>query len=100
MIISGGENIYPAEVENVLHTLPEILEAAVIGVPDEKWGETVKAVVVLKEGKSLSERDIIVFCKKNLASYKKPTSVDFVQELPRNAAGKVLKAILREMYLK
>nr|MBC8458085.1 AMP-binding protein [Deltaproteobacteria bacterium] len=99
MIISGGENIYPAEVENVLHTLPEILEAAVIGVPDEKWGETVKAVVVLKEGKSLSERDIIVFCKKNLASYKKPTSVDFVQELPRNAAGKVLKGILREMYL-
>ena len=98
MIISGGENIYPAEVENVLHTLPEILEAAVIGVPDEKWGETVKAVVVLKQGKSLSERDIIDFCKKNLASYKKPTSVDFVQELPRNAAGKVLKNVLRDRY--
>jgi len=100
MIISGGENIYPAEVENVLHMVPEILEAAVIGVPDEKWGETVKAVVVLKAGHSLSERDIIAFCKRNLAGYKKPTSVDFMRELPRNAAGKILKGVLREKYLK
>jgi len=100
MIISGGENIYPTEVENVLHKMPGISEAAVIGVPDETWGETVKAVVVLKEGISLSERDIIDFCKENLASYKKPTSVDFVQELPRNAAGKVLKKVLRDGYLK
>jgi acyl-CoA synthetase (AMP-forming)/AMP-acid ligase II len=100
MIISGGENIYPAEVENVLHMMPGILEAAVIGVPDEKWGETVKAVVVLKEGHSLNEREVIEFCKMNLAGYKKPTSVDFVQELPRNAAGKVLKGVLRERYLK
>jgi len=100
MIISGGENIYPAEVENVLHMLPEILEAAVIGIPNEKWGETVKAVVVLKEGESLNEREIIEFCKVNLASYKKPTSVDFIQKLPRNAAGKVLKGILRGRYLK
>ena len=100
MIISGGENIYPAEIENVLHMMPEILEAAVIGVPDEKWGETVKAVVGLKEGHSLNEREIIEFCKRNLAGYKKPTSVDFVQELPRNAAGKVLKDVLRKRYLK
>jgi long-chain acyl-CoA synthetase len=99
MIISGGENIYPAEVENVLHMIPEIIEAAVIGVPDEKWGETVKAVVVLKEGQSLSAKEIIEFCKRNLAGYKKPTSVDFVQELPRNATGKVLKGVLRERYL-
>lgn len=100
MIISGGENIYPAEVENVLHMMPEILEAAVIGVPDEKWGETVKAVVVLKAGHSFSERDIITFCKRNLAGYKKPTSVDFMRELPRNAAGKILKGVLREKHLK
>lgn len=100
MIISGGENIYPAEVENVLHKMPGISEAAVIGVPDETWGETVKAVVVLKEGKPLSEREIIEFVKEHLASYKKPTSVDFVQELPRNAAGKVLKKVLRAGYLK
>jgi long-chain acyl-CoA synthetase len=100
MIISGGENIYPAEIENVLYLMPEILEAAVIGVPDEKWGETVKAAVVFKEGKSLSQREIIEFCKKNLASYKKPTSVEFVQELPKNPAGKVLKKILRERYFK
>ena len=100
MIISGGENVYPAEVENVLHVMPQILEAAVIGVPDEKWGETVKAVVVLKEGQSLSEDDIIQFCKENLASYKKPTSVDFVRELPRNPAGKILKNVLKERYLK
>ena len=100
MIISGGENIYPAEVENVLHLMPEILEAAVIGVPDEKWGETVKAVVVLKERQSLSEKEIIEFCKRNLAGYKKPTSVEFIRELPRNAAGKILKSVLREKYLK
>ena len=100
MIISGGENIYPAEIENVLHMMPEISEAAVIGVPDTKWGETVKAVVVLKESHSLNEREVIEFCKRNLAGYKKPTSVDFVQELPRNAAGKVLKGVLRERYLK
>jgi long-chain acyl-CoA synthetase len=100
MIISGGENIYSAEVENVLHMMPEILEAAVIGVPDEKWGETVKAIVVLREGCSLTGTDIMEFCKKNLASYKKPTSVDFIQELPRNPSGKVLKNVLKEQYSK
>jgi long-chain acyl-CoA synthetase len=99
MIISGGENIYPAEVENVLHMMPEILEAAVIGVPDEKWGETVKAVLVLREGCSLTDTDVMEFCKNNLASYKKPTSVDFIQELPRNPSGKILKNVLKERYL-
>jgi long-chain acyl-CoA synthetase len=98
MIISGGENIYSSEVENVLHMMPEILEAAVIGVPDEKWGETVKAVVVLRQGSILNEMDIMEFCKKNLASYKKPTSVDFIQELPRNPSGKILKNALKAKY--
>ncbi len=100
MIISGGENIYSAEVENVLHMMPEILEAAVVGVPDEKWGETVKAVVVLREGAILTETDVMEFCKKNLASYKKPTSVDFIDELPRNPSGKVLKNLLKTNYTK
>jgi len=98
MILSGDENIYPAEIEEVLHSHPAILEAAVIGVPDERWGETVKAVVVLKEGHYATEKDIIEFCKQRLASYKKPTSVDFVKELPRNPSGKVLKTELRRKY--
>ena len=98
MIISGGENIYPREVEEVLYEHPDILEATVIGVPDEAWGETVKAFVVVKEGKNLSEREAIDFCKKNMASYKKPASVEFMKELPRNPLGKVLKKELRKKY--
>ena len=98
LIISGGENIYPAEIENVLHMMPEVAEAAIIGMPDEKWGETVKAIVVLREGHILSEGDVIDFCRKHLASYKKPTSVDFVNELPRNAAGEFLKGVLKERF--
>jgi acyl-CoA synthetase (AMP-forming)/AMP-acid ligase II len=95
MIISGGENIYPREVEEVLYSHPSILEAAVIGVPDEDWGEAVKAFVVLREGEKASEEEIIDFCKKNLASYKKPKFVEFLDVLPRSAAGKVLKKELR-----
>lgn len=98
MILSGDENIYPAEIEEVLHSHPAILEAAVIGVPDEKWGETVKAIVVLNEGASVTPDEIIGFCKERLSSYKKPTSVDFVDELPRNPSGKVLKKELRKLY--
>jgi long-chain acyl-CoA synthetase len=98
MIISGGENIYSAEVENVLYMHPAILEAAVIGVPHEKWVETVKAVVVLKPEAKATEEDIIDFCKRNLASYKKPTSVEFIHELPKTPSGKVLKWKLRELY--
>jgi len=100
MIISGGENIYPKEIEEVLYTHPSILEAAVIGVPDEKWGEAVKAVVVLKEGEKVTEDEIIEFCKKNLAGYKKPKSVNFIDTLPRTPSGKVLKPELREKYWK
>lgn len=98
MIISGGENIYSAEVENVLYMHPAISEAAVIGVPHEKWVETVKAIVVLKPGAKATEEEIIEFCKQNLASYKKPTSVEFVAEIPKTASGKVLKWKLREIY--
>jgi long-chain acyl-CoA synthetase len=98
MIITGGENVYSTEVENVLYMHPGISEAAVIGVPHEKWVETVKAVVVLKPEAQATEEEIIQFCKENLASYKKPTSVEFVRELPKTPSGKVLKKELRERY--
>ena len=98
MIVSGGENIYPVEVEEVLYRHPKILEAAVIGVHDEQWGEAVKAVVVPKAGETLTEEEVIDFCKQHLASYKKPKSVDFADTLPRNPAMKVLKTVLRERY--
>ncbi|WP_209122694.1 long-chain fatty acid--CoA ligase [Alkalihalobacillus sp. BA299] len=95
MIISGGENIYPAEIEEVLYTHPKILEAAVIGVPDTNWGENVKAIVVMKPNETMSVQEVIDYCAKYLASYKKPKVVEFLKELPRNAAGKVLKTALR-----
>ena len=98
MIISGGENVYPAEIEEVLYKHPKILECAVLGVHDEKWGESIKAVVVCKPGEQLSEQEVIDYCKSHLASYKKPRSVDFVESLPRSALGKVLKRVLREQY--
>ncbi len=99
MIKSGGLNIYSKEVEEVLAQHPKIAEAVVIGVPDEKWGETVKAVVVVKEGESLSAEEVIQFCRERLASYKKPTSVAFVDALPKTQfGGKVLKRQLREMF--
>ncbi|RJP25374.1 MAG: long-chain-fatty-acid--CoA ligase [Candidatus Abyssobacteria bacterium SURF_5] len=98
MIISGGANIYPREVEDVLFAHPAVLEAAVIGVPDEKWGENVKALVVLKPAMQCSEEELINHCKANLASYKKPKSIEFVDSLPRNPSGKVLKRVLREKY--
>jgi fatty-acyl-CoA synthase len=98
MIVSGGENIYPAEIEEVLYKHPKILEAAVIGVRDEEWGESVKAIVVTKPGETLTEEEVIDFCKGRLASYKKPRSVEFIDSLPRNPAMKVLKTVLREKY--
>ncbi|MFH1092348.1 MAG: long-chain fatty acid--CoA ligase [Pseudomonadota bacterium] len=98
MIISGGENIYPREVEEVVIQHPAVREVAVIGVPDPTWGEAVKAVVVLRLGESTSEEEIIAFCKDRLASYKKPKSVDFVDALPRSSTMKVLKTVLRETY--
>ncbi len=98
MIISGGENVYPAEVENVLADHPDVSEVAVIGVPHERWGETVKAVVVLKAGALGDGEAIRSFAKERIASYKCPTSVDFVEALPRNPSGKVLKKDLRARY--
>jgi acyl-CoA synthetase (AMP-forming)/AMP-acid ligase II len=98
MIISGGENIYPREVEDALFTHNSVLSAAVIGIPDERWGERVHAVVVLQPDASLTEQELLVFARENLAGYKVPKSVEFVEELPLNPTGKVLKKILREPY--
>ena len=98
MLISGAENIYPAEIEEVLYRHPKVLECAVIGVHDEEWGESVKAVVVCKQGEEMTKEEVVEFCKEHLGSFKKPKSVDFVDSLPRNAAGKVLKTVLREKY--
>jgi len=98
MIISGGENIYAKEIENVLFTHPAVADAAVIGVPDDVWGEAVKALIIRKEGIKVEENEVIDYCKKYLASYKKPKSVEFVAEFPRSTAGKILKRILREKY--
>ena len=100
MIVSGGENIYSTEVEAALFAHPDVIDAAVIGIPNEKYGEVVKACIVKKEGSDLSEEDIINFCKDRIASYKKPQSIDFIDEVPRNASGKVLKKVLREPYWK
>jgi len=98
MIVSGGENIYSREVELVLESHPAVLEAAVIGVPDEEWGEAVKAIVVLREGAKATEEELIEYCKKRLASYKKPRTVEFWDSLPKNPSGKVLKREIREKY--
>lgn len=98
MIITGGYNVYPKEVEDAIFKHPAVMETAVIGVPDETWGESVKAFVVLRPGMEASEEEIVVICKENLASYKKPKSVEFVEALPKNLAGKVLKTELRAPY--
>ncbi|MEM6532068.1 MAG: long-chain fatty acid--CoA ligase [Myxococcota bacterium] len=95
MFISGGENVYPAEVENVIYEMESVAEVAVVGIPNERWGEVGEAVVVLRAGQSVSEEDIIAHCRNGLAKYKVPKSVRFVEALPRNAAGKVLKRELR-----
>ncbi len=98
MIIRGGENISPEEVENVLYSYPKIEEAAVIGVPDPDWGQEPRAIVVLKTGESATGEEIMEHCRQKLASFKRPRSVVFIDELPRNPMGKVLKRVLREKY--
>lgn len=98
MIVSGGENVYPAEVENVLCDHRAVAEVAVIGVPHERWGETVKAIVVLREAMHADESELIDFARTRLAKYKCPTSVVFADDLPRNASGKVLKKDLRQVH--
>jgi fatty-acyl-CoA synthase len=98
MICSGGENIYPAEIENLLADHPDIGDVAVIGVPDEKWGEAVKAIVVPRSGRKPEAAAIIAFARARLAHFKCPSSVDFADALPRNPSGKLLKRVLREPY--
>ncbi len=97
MIISGGENVYPAEIEGVLATHPGIIEAAVIGQPSEKWGESPLAIVVRKD-ETLTADDVLAFCRGRLAGYKQPKGVAFVAEIPRNPSGKILKRLLREQF--
>jgi acyl-CoA synthetase (AMP-forming)/AMP-acid ligase II len=103
MIITGGENVFPSEVENVLAAHPAVKDVAVIGVPDEKWGETVKAVVILHpgyRGDAVMEKELIEHCKDRMAGFKRPKSVDFIgdEEMPRTATGKILHRVLRERY--
>ena len=98
MIITGGENVYPKEVENVLYRHPAIQEVAVIGVPDPYWVESVHAVVMLKENAQATEEDIISFCREQIAHYKAPKSVEFVEFLPKNPQGKILKRMIRSRY--
>ena len=100
MIISGGENIYPREIEEVLIKHPAVREVSVIGVPDPKWGEAIKAIVALVPGETATEDELIAFCKDHIASYKKPKSVDFIEALPKNNYGKILKRELRAAYWK
>jgi fatty-acyl-CoA synthase len=98
MIITGGENVYSTEVEDTIIRLSEVAEVAVVGLPDPKWGEAVTAVVVLREGMSLSEKDVVSFCKSQIAGYKSPKRVIFAESLPKNAVGKILKKGIRELY--
>jgi acyl-CoA synthetase (AMP-forming)/AMP-acid ligase II len=98
MIISGGENIYPAEVESAICDHPDVAEVAVIGIPDDRWGEAVKAIVVMKQGKEATASDIINFTRERIAGFKTPKSVEFIEALPRNPSGKILRRHLRDPY--
>jgi acyl-CoA synthetase (AMP-forming)/AMP-acid ligase II len=98
MIITGGENVYPAEVESAIYGHPDILEVAVIGVPDAKWGEAVKAVCVPKPGTQVDPESVIAWARARIAGFKVPRSVDVIAALPRNASGKILRKDLRAPY--
>lgn len=98
MIVSGGENVYPAEVESILFAHPGVADVAVIGVPDERWGEAVKAIVVRAPGSAVTEEELIDYCQGKVAGYKRPRSIDFIDTLPRNPTGKILKRELRARY--
>ncbi len=98
MIVSGGENVYPAEVENALMAHPRVADVAVIGVPDDKWGEVPKAIVVATDGPAPDAKEILAFARERLAGFKVPKSVEFVEALPRNPTGKILKQELRAPY--
>jgi long-chain acyl-CoA synthetase len=98
MVVTGGFNVYPTEIENVVSTLPAVAEVAVVGVPDETWGEALKAVVVVREGYDLTADEVVSACTQNLAGYKKPRSVEFVDELPKTGSGKIMRRSLRARY--
>ncbi|NCG24729.1 MAG: AMP-binding protein [Actinobacteria bacterium] len=99
MYISGGENVYPAEVENVLYQLGEVAEAAIIGIPDDRWGEVGLAVLALKPGESIERTTVQEHCASRLAKFKVPSDIAIVEALPRNATGKVLKRELRDQFV-
>jgi acyl-CoA synthetase (AMP-forming)/AMP-acid ligase II len=98
MIVSGGENIYPREVEEVLYQHPAVLECAVFGIPDSKWVESVHAAVSLKKGATVTPEELIGFCKKNIARYKAPKSIEIMPEIPKGATGKILKREMKSKY--
>ena len=99
MIVSGGENVYTGEVEAAIYEIPEVKEAAVFGIPDEKWGELVATVIVLRQGTNLSAEEVQHYCKTRIASYKVPRHIEFMtEELPKSGSGKILKRVLREKY--
>ncbi len=100
LIISGGENISSTEIEGILYKHPDVLEVAVIAVPDDKWGETPKAIIVLQDHASVTETEIITFCRSRMAHFKAPTTVEFVKALPKTATGKLQKYRLREIHWK
>jgi long-chain acyl-CoA synthetase len=99
IIIAGGYNIYPIELDDVLMAYPKIMEACTIGVPHEYRGETVKAFIVTKDGETLTEEEVISYCKEKLAAYKVPKIIEFIDELPKSAVGKILRRKLKEMEL-
>ena len=96
LIVTGGENVYPAEVEAVLHQIPGVADAGVVGLPDERWGERVVAVVVRKPGSALTAQEILKSCEGKLARFKLPRQIEFTDALPRNAQGKILKRVMRD----
>jgi fatty-acyl-CoA synthase/long-chain acyl-CoA synthetase len=98
MIISGGVNVYPAEIEAVIYAHPSVHDVAVIGVPSDEWGEAVHAIVVPHAGHALAETEVLAWCRAHLAGFKLPRSVSFAAEIPRNASGKILKKVLREPF--
>ena len=98
MIVSGGENIYPAELESILMGHPAVADLAVIGVPDDRWGETVRAIVVRRPGAELTGEGLIDWSRERLAGFKRPRYVEFTETIPRNPSGKILKRELREAY--
>ncbi|MGE0843756.1 class I adenylate-forming enzyme family protein [Pseudonocardia sp.] len=98
MVVTGGFNVYPTEIENVVSTLPAVAEVAVVGVPDERWGEALKAVVIVREGYTLTVDEVIEVCTSQVAGYKKPRSVDFVDELPKTGSGKIMRRALRDRF--